>query len=131
MRTATEPTTDITEPITRPPLPETPPSPEPRHEPGNDVGPEAVRIVEHAGPYDLRGMPVWCAECSARRDWAFIGQGRNVWIACRCGTVWHEPEMGRRDIDALYRPGGPTYPTVRQALAAMGRDGTFRGLYFT
>ncbi|MFD6153599.1 hypothetical protein [Streptomyces sp. NPDC060243] len=131
MRTATEPTADTTETITHRPLPAPSPDSEPRHEPGSDAGPEAVRIVEHAGQYDLRGMPVWCAECGARRDWAFIGQRRNVWIACRCGTVWYEPEMGRRDIDALYRPGGPTYPTVRQALAAIGRDGAFRGLYFT
>lgn len=106
-------------------LPDTAPSPEPR-EPG---GPAEVRVVRHPDAYDLRGMPVLCTGCKARRDWAFINQGRNVWVACRCGHTWHEPEMGRRDIDPLVGSTTVTYPTLRAALTSMGFDGTFRGTY--
>ncbi|MBP5936732.1 hypothetical protein F3K43_12585 [Streptomyces sp. LBUM 1476] len=94
------------------------------------AGPLRVRLVEHPGPYALRGMPVWCTQCRAKRDWVFINQGRNVWVSCRCGHTWHEPEITRADYDAISIPGSTTYLTVEAALEALGFDGSLRGIYF-
>jgi hypothetical protein len=75
-------------------------------------------------------MPVWCTACGARRDWAFINQGRHVWVRCRCRHEWHEPDLTRADFDALVLPGaGAGYANVDEMLAVLGFDGSFRGMY--
>jgi hypothetical protein len=71
-----------------------------------------------------------CSACGARRDWLLINRGRGVWIRCRCGNQWLEPEITRADYDAMVAiPDGTTYPSVEQALLALGFDGSFAGIY--
>ncbi|GHE53983.1 hypothetical protein [Streptomyces cellulosae] len=96
------------------------------------TGPTAIRVIGHPGEYPLGGIPVLCSACDARRDWLFINQGRHVWIRCRCGHHWAEPEITRADFDHLLRQAQPNrmhYPTVAAAMADLGFDGTFAGLY--
>ena len=93
-------------------------------------GPGATRCLSHPRPLALRGIPVMCTACRARRDWLLINHGRNVWIVCRCSNQWLEPEISRTDFDALIAlPDGTTYPSVEQGLAALGFDGAFVGTY--
>ncbi len=91
-------------------------------------GPGATRCLSHPSELALRGIPVSCSACRARRDWLLINQGCNVWIVCRCSSQWHEPEISRADFDALIAiPDGTTYPSVEQGLAALGFDGLLAG----
>ncbi|MFI5662270.1 hypothetical protein [Streptomyces sp. NPDC051684] len=93
-------------------------------------GPGAIRCVGHARELALGGIPVMCPACRARRDWLLINHGRNVWIRCRCGNQWLEPEISRADFDALIGgPDGATYPSVEEGLVALGFDGVFVGIY--
>ncbi|MFD4511746.1 hypothetical protein [Streptomyces sp. NPDC058457] len=93
-------------------------------------GPGATRCVGHPRELALGGIPVICSGCRARRDWLLINQGRNVWIRCRCGNQWLEPEISRADFDALIGgPNGTTYPSVEAGLVALGFDGVFAGIY--
>ncbi|MFJ3283075.1 hypothetical protein [Streptomyces halstedii] len=93
-------------------------------------GPGAIRCVGHARELALGGIPVMCSACSARRDWLLINHGRNVWVRCRCGNQWLEPEISRADFDALVGgPYGTTYPSVEAGLTALGFDGAFAGIY--
>jgi hypothetical protein len=51
-------------------------------------------------------------------------------VRCRCGHEWHEPELTRADFDALVQHGaGAAYANVDEMLAALGFDGSFRGMY--
>ncbi|MHC5907814.1 hypothetical protein ACVNF4_28575 [Streptomyces sp. S6] len=100
------------------------------HETQPPSGPNMARCLSHPHELALRGIPVRCTACRARRDWLLINHGRNVWLCCRCGSHWHEPEITRADFDALATgPDGTTYPTVAQGLAALGFDGAFTGTY--
>ncbi|OSP41626.1 hypothetical protein B7767_20180 [Streptomyces sp. 13-12-16] len=93
-------------------------------------GPGAIRCVGHSRELALGGIPVMCSACQARRDWLLISHGRNVWIRCRCGDQWLEPEISRADFDALIGgPNGTTYPSVEAGLVALGFDGVFAGIY--
>ncbi|MGV4927615.1 hypothetical protein K2224_28875 (plasmid) [Streptomyces sp. BHT-5-2] len=93
-------------------------------------GPGATRCLNHPRELALRGIPVMCTACRARRDWLLINHGRNVWIVCRCSNQWLEPEISRADFDALIAiPDGTTYPSVEQGLTALGFDGAFAGTY--
>ncbi len=93
-------------------------------------GPDAVRGAQCPYELALRGMPVVCSACRARRDWLLINHGRRVWIRCRCGSEWLEPEITRQDFDAMLTdPSWTYYPTLDQARIALGFDGTFAGLY--
>lgn len=93
-------------------------------------GPSATRCVSHPHELALGGIPVMCTACRARRDWLLINHGRNVWIRCRCGNQWLEPEISRADFDALVGgPGGTTYLSVEEGLVALGFDGVFAGAY--
>lgn len=93
-------------------------------------GPCAIRCVGHSRELALDGIPVLCSACRARRDWLLINHGRNVWIRCRCGNQWLEPEINRADFDALIGgPHGTTYPSVEAGLHALGFDGAFAGIY--
>lgn len=107
------------------------PPPQPRHEPRHaESGPRALRYLRHPQALALRGMPVFCRDCGARRDWLMMNQGRDTWVYCRCGIVRHEPEITRAAFEALAGlPDTVIYPTVADALAAMGFDGTFAGIY--
>ncbi|MCX5449846.1 hypothetical protein [Streptomyces nigrescens] len=118
-----------------PVLPILPAGPDPllqlEHEMQPPSGPGATRCLSHPDKLALRGIPVRCSACRARRDWLLINHGRNVWIVCRCSNQWLEPEISRTDFDALIAiPGGTTYPSVEQGLAALGFDGAFAGTYF-
>ncbi|MYV66654.1 hypothetical protein GT043_12060 [Streptomyces sp. SID2131] len=94
------------------------------------TGPGATRCVSHPHELALGGIPVMCSTCQARRDWLLINHGRNVWVRCRCGNQWPEPEINRRDFDALIAgPYGTTYPSVEEGLVALGFDGAFAGTY--
>ncbi|MFF4757793.1 hypothetical protein [Streptomyces sp. NPDC001292] len=94
-------------------------------------GPGAIRCVGHSRELALSGIPVTCSACQARRDWLLINHGRNVWIRCRCGNQWLEPEISRADFDALIGgPNGTTYPSVEAGLFALGFDGVFAGIYW-
>ncbi|MEU9484517.1 hypothetical protein AB0D83_12780 [Streptomyces decoyicus] len=93
-------------------------------------GPGATRCLSHPAELALRGIPVRCSACRARRDWLLINHGRNVWIVCRCSNQWLEPEISRTDFDALIAiPDPRTYPSVEEGLAALGFDGAFAGTY--
>ena len=101
-----------------------------QYEPQPPSGPHAFHYIRHPKELALRGIPVMCTACRARRDWLLINQGRNTWVFCRCGTAWHEPEITRAAFQALTRlPDTATYASVEQALAAMGFDGSFAGIY--
>lgn len=92
--------------------------------------PGATRCLSHSPELSLRGIPVMCSACRARRDWLLINHGRNVWVSCRCSNQWLEPEISRADFDAMIAiPDGTTYPSVEQGLAALGFDGAFVGVY--
>jgi hypothetical protein len=89
-----------------------------------------LRYLRHPQALALRGMPVICRSCDARRDWLMMNQGRDTWVYCRCGTHWLEPEITRAAFEALDRlPDTIGYPTIAEALAAMGFDGSFSGTY--
>lgn len=93
-------------------------------------GPGATRCLSHPPELSLRGIPMMCSACRARRDWLLINRGRNVWVRCRCSNQWLEPEISRADFDAMIAiPDGTTYPSVEQGLAALGFDGAFVGTY--
>ncbi|MET9086124.1 hypothetical protein ABZX77_30335 [Streptomyces sp. NPDC004237] len=93
-------------------------------------GPGATRCLSHPPALSLRGIPVMCSACRARRDWLLINHGRNVWVRCRCSNQWLEPEISRADFDAMIAiPDGTTYPSVEQGLIALGFDGAFAGTY--
>ncbi|WP_236062115.1 hypothetical protein [Actinacidiphila acididurans] len=71
-----------------------------------------------------------CSACDARRDWLLINRGRDVWVRCRCGHQWLEPEIRRADYDAMIAtPESITYPTIEQAMLALGFDGSFASVY--
>ncbi|WEV30058.1 hypothetical protein OYE22_30995 [Streptomyces sp. 71268] len=108
----------------------TDPPPQPEHERQPSNGPSATRCLSHPRELTLRGIPVMCTACRARRDWLLINHGRDVWICCRCSNQWLEPEINRADFDALVViPDGTIYPSVEQGLTALGFDGTFTGTY--
>lgn len=93
-------------------------------------GPGATRCLSHPSQLSLRGIPVMCSACRARRDWLLINHGRNVWVRCRCSNQWLEPEISRADFDSMIAvPDGTTYASVEQGLAALGFDGAFAGTY--
>ncbi|MFF3069215.1 hypothetical protein [Kitasatospora sp. NPDC057936] len=93
-------------------------------------GPEAVRGVLHPAELALRGMPVTCSACRARRDWLLLNRRRNVWVRCRCGNEWLEPEITRQDFDALIAdPTWTHHPSTEAGRVALGFDGTFVGVY--
>jgi hypothetical protein len=51
-------------------------------------------------------------------------------VYCRCGTRRLEPEITRAAFEALVGlPDTVVYSTVAAALAAMGFDGSFAGMY--
>lgn len=94
------------------------------------TGPGVTRCTGHPRELALRGIPVMCSACQARRDWILINHGRNVWIRCRCGNQWLEPEIRRADFDALLaNPNWTNYPSLEQAMTALGFDGSFAGTY--
>ncbi len=104
---------------------------QPQTEPQVPGGPGAARCLSHPHELSLRGIPVICPACRARRDWLLINQGRDVWVVCRCSNQWLEPEISRADFDALIAvPDGTMYPSVQQGLAALGFDGLLAGAHF-
>ncbi|MET8539875.1 hypothetical protein ABZW03_04345 [Kitasatospora sp. NPDC004799] len=93
-------------------------------------GPEAVRGLHHPAELALRGMPVTCSACRARRDWLLLNHRRNVWVRCRCGNEWLEPEITRKDFDAMIaNPTWTHHADTDTARVALGFDGTFAGIY--
>lgn len=66
--------------------------PEHRYETQPPSGPGATRCLTHPRELTLRGIPVMCPACHARRDWLLLNHGRNVWIICRCGQQWLDPK---------------------------------------
>ena len=119
------PASDLTaSPAATNPLPRLTYAPEPTS------APNTVRGLNHPHELVLRGIPVMCSACGARRDWLLINQGRHVWISCRCSHQWLEPEISRADYEAMVAvPGGTSYPSVKQGLSALGFDGSFAGTY--
>jgi hypothetical protein len=101
-----------------------------QHETRPPNGPGAARCVGYPQELALRGIPVRCSACLARRDWLLINQGRQVWVHCRCGHQWIEPEITRADFETLLgNPEWTTYPSIDQAMTALGFDGSFVGAY--
>ncbi|MFI9626457.1 hypothetical protein [Streptomyces sp. NPDC052042] len=93
-------------------------------------GPGVTRCLNHPRELDLRGIPVRCSACRARRDWLLVNYRRDVWVVCRCSNQWLEPEISRTDFDALIGiPDGTVYPSLQHGLAALGFDGAFAGTY--
>ncbi|MFB7470558.1 hypothetical protein [Kitasatospora sp. NPDC056184] len=126
-RTTQQPTTTPTETLTQPTASD--PLLQPEYETAPPSGPDAVRGAQCPPELVLRGMPVICSACRARRDWLLINHRRNVWVRCRCGNEWLEPELTRWDFDELLTdPSWTYYPTVEQGRSALGVDGTFAGL---
>ncbi|MFF2819419.1 hypothetical protein ACFVT9_28340 [Kitasatospora cineracea] len=93
-------------------------------------GPDVIRGLQCPHELDLRGMPVYCSNCRAQRDWLLINHRQHVWIRCRCGHQWLEPEITRKDFDVMSTdPNWTAYPTLQQGQVALGFDGTFAGIY--
>ncbi|GAA2746049.1 hypothetical protein [Kitasatospora cinereorecta] len=93
-------------------------------------GPDAVRLAGCSTELVLRGIPVTCSQCRAHRDWLLINHRRHVWIGCRCGNEWLEPEITRREFDAMLdNPIWMHYRTLDEARIALGFDGILAGLY--
>lgn len=91
------------------------PMPQLQYETQPPSGPRATRYLSHPPELSLRGIPVMCSACRARRDWLLINHGRDVWVRCRCSNQWPEPEINRADFDAMIAiPDGTTYPSVEQ-----------------
>ncbi|MEU9319548.1 hypothetical protein [Streptomyces sp. NPDC048295] len=117
-----------------PPLPVLPAGTDPllqlQYETQPADGPAVTRCVGHPCELTFGGIPARCSACRARRDWLLINHRRNVWIRCRCGNQWLEPEISRADFDALIGgPDGTSYPSVEAAMIALGFDGVFAGIY--
>lgn len=75
-------------------------------------------------------MPVTCSACRARRDWLLLNHRRNVWVRRGCGDEWLEPEITRKDFDAMIaNPTWTHHPDTDPARVALGFDGTFAGSY--
>lgn len=93
-------------------------------------GPGAVRCAGYSRELAMRGIPVVCRACRARRDWLLINQSRHVWVRCRCSNQWLEPEITRADFDAMLTgPHLTSYPSLEEAMVALGFDGAFSGAY--
>jgi hypothetical protein len=108
-----------------------PPNLNPMPDPRSYDQDELARCTEHPDELRVRGIPVRCASCSARRDWLIILHLGHVWIRCRCAHQWHEPELTVDEFDDLGAgPPDRYWPTFDQAVASMGFDGTLRGTYF-
>ena len=106
------------------------PLPQLEHQPEPPTGPMAIRCLSHPQEITLRGIPAFCSACGARRDWLLINQGRTVWIRCRCGNPWAEPEITRADFEALiHTPEQILYGSLDDAITAQGFDGTLAGSY--
>jgi hypothetical protein len=53
-----------------------------------------------------------------------------VYVRCRCGNQWPEPEITRVDFDAMLdNPKWTNYATTGEGLIALGIDGSFAGTY--
>lgn len=100
-----------------------------RYEPQPPYGPDVERSISRAAELSLRGMPVICSACKARRDWLLINRGRHVWIRCRCANEWLEPEITRTDFDAMGDGDWTAYPSTAHVVEAHGFDGSFAGMY--
>lgn len=106
------------------------PSPRGAHDRQPLRDPHTIRGLSHPHELVLHAIPVTCPACDARRDWLLISRDREVWVRCRCGNQWLEPEITRADYDAMIAiPDGTTYPCVEQGLLALGFDGSFAGIY--
>ncbi|MFF2955893.1 hypothetical protein ACFVVU_31655 [Kitasatospora sp. NPDC057965] len=126
-RTAEQPTTPAT-PVAQPKASD--PLLQLEYESAPPSGPDAVRGAQCPHELALLGMPVVCSNCRARRDWLLINHRRNVWVRCRCGHEWLEPEITRRDFEAMLdEPTWTYYRTLADARTALGFDGIFTGLY--
>lgn len=111
-------------------VPASAPASQVRPVPAQSTDPWCLRGLKHPQELALRGIPVMCPACGARRDWLLINQGRHVWIRCRCSHEWLEPEITRTDYDAMVcAPDGATYASVAEGLLALGYDGSFAGSY--
>jgi hypothetical protein len=123
-------TTHDAQPRTTQPLTGSDPLLQLEYESRPPTGPGVVRCINHPHELALRGIPVICPACRARRDWALVNEGRHVWIRCRCGNQWPEPEITRADFDALIENHQWTnHSTTEQALTALGFDGSLAGTY--
>ncbi|MFE3874856.1 hypothetical protein ACFXPX_10710 [Kitasatospora sp. NPDC059146] len=128
--TRTEHTTTAPTPIATPVPVGSDPLRQLEYETQTPSGPEAVRGILHPAELALRGMPVTCSACRARRDWLLLNQGRDVWVCCRCGNDWLEPEITRKDFDALIAdPTWTRHPSTGAGRVALGFDGIFAGIY--
>lgn len=95
-------------------------------------GSGTTRCLSHPHKLALGGIPVMCSTCRARRDWLLINHGRNVWVRCRCGNQWLEPEISRANFDALIdSPDVANFQSVEECLAVLGFDGIFTGTYLS
>ncbi|TQF02031.1 hypothetical protein E6W39_06755 [Kitasatospora acidiphila] len=127
-RTTEQPTTTPSTPTVRPTASD--PLLQLAYETAPPSGPDAMRGAQCPHELSLRGMPVVCSACRARRDWLLINHRRHVWVRCRCGNEWLEPEITRKDFDAMLTdPTWTHYPNLTQACVALGFDGSFAGLY--
>ncbi|KPI02907.1 hypothetical protein OK074_5057 [Actinobacteria bacterium OK074] len=85
----------------------------------------------HRDPLSVAGIPVVCTQCSAREDWLILMVEDAVYVRCRCGNEWREPELTPMWFEAS--KGGPPveYQSSGEAVVQkLGFDGTFRGIYF-
>ncbi|MFD8781913.1 hypothetical protein [Kitasatospora sp. NPDC059599] len=130
MTRTTEHTTTAPAPISTPVPAASDPLLQLEYETQTPSGSEAVRGLLHPAELALRGMPVACSACQARRDWLLLNHRRNVWVRCRCGNEWLESEITRKDFDALIAsPTWTHHPSTDAARVTLGFDGTFAGVY--
>ncbi|MFC1420010.1 hypothetical protein [Streptacidiphilus cavernicola] len=67
----------------------------------------------------------------SRGDWLLLETLRRVFVRCRCGHEWEEPELDAEFFDANFAYPDRTWPDTDEALKALGYTGEFAGIYFS
>ena len=92
-------------------------------------GTPVVRMVEYPGDLNPRGFPVTCTNCRAERDWLLLEAARRVFVRCRCGHEWEEPELDAEFFDDNFDYPDRSWQDAGKALTDLGFSGEFAGMY--
>ena len=93
-------------------------------------GSSLIRMVQHAEELNPRGFLITCPSCRAERDWLLLETLRRVFVRCRCGHEWEEPDLDAEYFDDNFAYADRTWPNVDDAVEALGYTGEFAGIYF-
>ncbi|MFD4477184.1 hypothetical protein ACFWPU_13865 [Streptomyces sp. NPDC058471] len=89
------------------------------------------RVFVYGIELEVDGRIRVCVDCGAERDWLVINQDEHVWVRCRCGHQWYEPQLTRYWFLAAWMDDeGPAFATLEDAIVGYGFDGALRGSYW-